>query len=59
MYELNAKTVQTAVLVNRPDKKHAVSPDYFGLDCSGFIVGYGLDYCQMGRQLPCIYQKID
>lgn len=54
-----AKSVKVGVLVVRPDKKHEVEPDFSGLTCSAFIIGYGLDYNFMGRQYPEIYQKID
>lgn len=47
------------MLVIRPDKKHEIKPDYYGLTCSEFIVGFGLDYNQKGRQYPMIYQKMD
>lgn len=56
---MSAKSVRIGVLVIRPDKIHEITPDFVGLSCSGFIVGYGLDYNQQGRQYPEIYQKYD
>lgn len=50
--EMNAKTVKIGVLVVRPDKVHEIKPDFAGLTCSEFIVGYGLDYNLEGRQYP-------
>lgn len=55
MKELQIKKSWIAVLVSRPDKKHDLEPDFIGLPCSEFIVGYGLDYNQHGRQYPEIY----
>lgn len=53
-----AQSVESAVLVLRPDKKHDIEPNFYGLTCSGFIVGFGLDYNLEGRQYPVIYQKL-
>lgn len=52
------KSVKIGVLVNRPDKPKDFPIDWIGLECSDFIVGYGLDYNQFGRTFPAIYQKI-
>lgn len=52
------KSLKIAVLVNRPDKPKNFTIDWIGLECSDFIVGYGLDYDQFGRTFPAIYQKI-
>lgn len=59
MNEIKAKSIKIGVLVIRPDKEQAIKPDMVGLTCSGFIIGYGLDYNLLGRQYPEIYQKID
>lgn len=53
------KSIQLGVMVIRPDKKHEIEPEFYALTCSEFIIGYGLDYNQYGRQYPEIYQKID
>jgi hypoxanthine phosphoribosyltransferase len=37
-------TLKIAVLVNRPDKPKSFTIDWIGLECSDFIIGYGLDY---------------
>lgn len=53
------KSIKTAVLVNRPDKEHAVVPDWVGMECGGFILGYGLDYNQKARHYRDLYVKVD
>ena len=53
------KTLKICVLVNRPDKPKNFTIDWIGLNCSDFIIGYGLDYDQFGRNFPAIYQKVD
>jgi hypoxanthine-guanine phosphoribosyltransferase len=41
--------------------KHDVQPQYLAKDLKkpGFIVGYGLDYDEKGRNLKVIYRKVD
>lgn len=56
---MEVRSVQVGVMVIRPDKKQEIKPDYFGLTCNAFIIGYGLDCNGDGRQYPEIYQKID
>ena len=56
--EMKPKRVDTVVLVKRPYKKVNIDLKFCGLDCSDFIVGYGLDFNEWGRHLPEIYQKI-
>jgi hypoxanthine-guanine phosphoribosyltransferase len=50
--------LKIAVLVNRPDKPKDFPIDWIGVECSDFIIGYGLDYDQFGRTFPAIYQKV-
>lgn len=50
--QMEAKSVKIGVLVVRPDKVHEVKPDFAGLTCNEFIIGYGLDYNLEGRQYP-------
>ena len=52
------KTLKITVLVNRPDKPKNFTIDWIGLNCADFIIGYGLDYDQFGRNFPAIYQKV-
>ena len=50
-------SVRTATLLHKSDATVAdVSLDYVGFEISNlFVVGYGLDYGQLGRNLPHIY----
>ncbi len=59
MAELNPASVRTATLLH---KKAATRPDlnlqldYVGFEIDNlFVIGYGLDYGQLGRNLPAIY----
>jgi hypoxanthine phosphoribosyltransferase len=51
-------SIAVAALLVKPDAlEHRVSIDYKGFDIpTKFVVGYGLDYDGLGRQLPDIYQ---
>lgn len=57
-YAIGAKLVDCAVLVRRPDKPAKIKLNFCGLSCNDFIIGYGLDLDEWGRNLPEIYQKI-
>jgi len=57
LLQAQPKSLKIAVLVNRPDKPKDFPLDWIGLECSDFIIGYGLDYDQFGRTFPGIYQK--
>lgn len=58
--DLKAADVRIATLFFKPDSFQYDYPiDYKGMDIGNdFIVGYGLDYNQQGRNLPNIYKVI-
>ena len=49
-------SVRTCVLLEKKKRRHrAVEPDYVGFEIKDeFVVGYGLDYMERYRNLPCI-----
>jgi hypoxanthine phosphoribosyltransferase len=51
-------SVRLATLLFKPEKHQgSVLPDYVGFEISPlFVVGYGMDYAQQGRELRHIYQ---
>lgn len=60
MHELNSKnpaSLKLATMVFKPAAlKHPLKPDYVGFEVPpDFLVGYGLDYDQLGRNLNDIY----
>ena len=59
--DLKAADVRVATLFFKPDLFQYDFPiDYKGLEIDDeFIVGYGLDYDQQGRNLPDIYKIIE
>ena len=59
--DLRAADVRIATLFFKPDSFQYDYPiDYKGMDIGNdFIVGYGLDYDQQGRNLPDIYKIIE
>lgn len=59
--EHNPKNVKIATLLLKPDKfKNKMPIDYVGIEIGNdFIVGFGLDYNQKGRNLKSIYKVID
>jgi hypoxanthine phosphoribosyltransferase len=50
------ESVKVVVLLNKPSRRQVdVSADYVGFEIADhFVVGYGLDYNQRYRNLPCI-----
>ena len=60
LYNLNAADVRIATLFFKPNSFQYDYPiDYKAMDIDNeFIVGYGLDYNQQGRNLPDIYKVI-
>jgi hypoxanthine phosphoribosyltransferase len=57
----NPSSIKVASLLMKPDcAKVNVNVDYLGFEIPDkFVIGYGLDYAQFGRQLPAIYQLAD
>lgn len=55
-----ARDVKLATMLFKPDSlKCALKPDYVGIEIpSDFIVGYGLDYDEMGRGYRDIYKIV-
>lgn len=53
-----AKDVKICTMLFKPDIfKKDIKPDYIAMDIpNAFIVGYGLDYNELGRNLKDIYQ---
>ena len=51
-------SVKVVSLLLKPDAlKHPVPVDYIGREIpNDFVVGYGLDYDELGRDLPAIYK---
>ena len=51
------KSISIATLLDKPERRVVdLTPDYVGCDVPDeFVVGYGLDYDQQGRQLRDIY----
>jgi hypoxanthine phosphoribosyltransferase len=58
---LGAKSVEIVVLLRKAKaKQHAIKPKYIAFDIADpFVVGYGLDYDGLGRNLADVYQKAD
>ena len=61
LHDLNAEDVRIATLFFKPNSFQYDYPiDYKAMDIGNeFIVGYGLDYDQRGRNLPDIYKILD
>jgi hypoxanthine phosphoribosyltransferase len=61
LIHLQAADVKIATLLFKPKSfRKNYTIDYIGLEIpNGFIVGYGLDYDGLGRNLPDIYKVID
>lgn len=59
--EHNPKAVKIATLLLKPDKfNNKMNIDYVGIEIGNdFIVGFGLDYDQKGRNLKDIYRIVE
>jgi hypoxanthine phosphoribosyltransferase len=55
------KSLKVCTLIDKRERRRiAVMVDYTGLVCnSGFLVGYGLDIDERGRELEAIYEVAD
>lgn len=54
--KISCKSIKIATLLSKPDS-HSIKLDYVGFNISNkFVIGYGLDYNGLGRNLPEIYQ---
>lgn len=53
-------SVRTAVLLVKPEAlRHPLEFDYWGFEIeNAFVVGYGLDYNELGRGLPGIWRRV-
>lgn len=56
-----AKEVKVATLLFKPAAyKKDINPDYVGFEIpNDFVLGYGLDFDGLGRNLPAIYTIVD
>ncbi len=59
--ELGPSSVEIATLLYKPDSlEYDLPVDYIGFEIPPrFVIGYGLDYDGIGRNLPAIYQLIE
>jgi hypoxanthine phosphoribosyltransferase len=57
VHSFKPASVKVATLLLKRDAlKHPIDPDYIGFEIEQkFVVGYGLDYDGLGRNLPHIY----
>lgn len=57
LYQQKPKSIKSVVLLYKPDSTvYPIKPDYTGLSIpSKFVLGYGLDYDGLGRNLPSLY----
>jgi len=55
--QLGAKSIELAVLLSKPERREReVNIKYLGFEIPNeFVLGYGLDYDEKGRNLPEIY----
>lgn len=55
------RTLRTVTLLHKPDaREHEAPLDYVGFEIPDrFVIGYGMDYGQLGRNWPAIYVRAD
>jgi hypoxanthine phosphoribosyltransferase len=60
VHEQNPASVKVLTLLFKPKSlKVAINPDYVGFEIEPkFVLGYGLDYDGLGRNLPDIYAEV-
>lgn len=60
LLSLEPLSLRVATLLYKPKAMiHGIKPDYVGFEIANdFVVGYGLDYNGLGRNLPEIYRSI-
>lgn len=58
LYNQNPKSLKIATLLTKPTARlFDVQPDYLGFEIPDkFVLGYGLDFDGLGRNIPSIYQ---
>ncbi len=58
LYNQNPKSLKIATLLTKPSARlFDVQPDYLGFEIPDkFVLGYGLDFDGLGRNIPSIYQ---
>lgn len=59
--DMNPRSIKIASLIFKKEAfRKNFSIDYLGFEIENkFIVGYGLDYNELGRNLPAIFQLVD
>jgi len=57
----NPASLRLAALINKPERQeYTPNIDYLGFTVdSGFLVGYGLDFAGMWRDLPGVYEVVE
>jgi hypoxanthine phosphoribosyltransferase len=61
LHDQHPASLKLAVLLNKPESlQYPVAIDYIGFSVPDkFLLGFGLDYDGLGRNLPAIYQLAD
>lgn len=59
LQQLEPASIRIAALLLKPAAlEHPIKVDYLGFEIPpAFVIGYGLDFDEEGRQLPGVYQK--